>query len=113
VLGLQKLQVGRVELHKRLSNHETLGAGYSGLRSEAIRRASSLDALIGGALRTVESSLQPMTGRLPGPARHVATVAQSRIDDLHAKVGQFLATASSQSRPAASETPDKDDDSAS
>ena len=36
---------------------------------------------------------QPMTGRLPEPARHVATVAQARIDELHTKVSQFLASA--------------------
>jgi hypothetical protein len=107
VLGLQKLQVGRVELQKHLIRHETLGAGYSGLRSETLRRVSHLDALIGGALRTVESSLHPVTERLPGPARHVATVAQARIDDLHAKIGRFLAEAS---REAASPKADTDTD---
>jgi hypothetical protein len=34
-----------------------------------------------------------MTGRLPEPARHVASVAQARIDELHTKVSQFLASA--------------------
>ncbi|MGH9046797.1 MAG: hypothetical protein ACRDVW_05720 [Acidimicrobiales bacterium] len=93
VLGLQKLQVGRVELHKRLAGDDKLGAGYTGLRTEAFRRASQLDAVVGEALRTVESSLQPVTGLLPEPARHVATVAQSRIDELHAKVSHYLAAA--------------------
>jgi len=97
VLGLQKLQVGRVELQKRLVKNDTLADGYSGLRTQTLRRASKLDSLVGDALRTFESSLKPVTGRLPEPARHVASVAQARIDELHAKVSQYLASASSES----------------
>ncbi len=93
VLGLQKLQVGRVEIQKHLRNNDRFGATYSGLRTEAFRRASQVDAVVAEALRTVESSLQPVTGRLPEPARHAATIAQARIDELHAKVSQFLASA--------------------
>ncbi len=100
VLGLQKLQVGRVELHKRLAKNEAVSGRYSGLRSEALRRACQLDSLVGDALRSVESSLQPVAGRLPEPARHVASVAQARIDELHAKVSQFLASATSESSAA-------------
>ncbi|GEM_PF-2602307 len=105
VLGLQKLQVGRVELHKRLSGHETLGAGYTSLRTQALRQASKVDSVLSEAIRTLEASLQPVTGRLPGPARHVATVAQSRIDELHAKVTQYLASAAMETETAA---PEKD-----
>jgi hypothetical protein len=101
VLGLQKLQVGRVELQKRLAKNEALSGSYSGLRSEALRWATQLDSLVGDALRTVESSLQPVTGRFPEPARHVASVAQARIDELHAKISQFLASASAPTEPAA------------
>jgi hypothetical protein len=93
VLGFQKLQVGRVELQKRLAKNESLSGSYSGIRSEALRRATKIDSLVADALRTVESSLQPVTGRLPEPARHVASVAQARIDELHTKVSQFLASA--------------------
>jgi hypothetical protein len=93
VLGLQKLQVGRVELGKRLGKNESLASGYSGIRSETLRRASKIDSIVGGALRTVESSLHPMTARLPQPARHVASVAQARIDGLHTKVSHYLASA--------------------
>lgn len=96
VLGLQKIQVHRVELGKRLAKNETLAANYSGLRTETLRRASQLDSIVGGALKTVESSLHPVTGRLPQPARHVASVAQARFDELHAKVTQFLASASNE-----------------
>src|ERR1700733_7712546 len=71
VLGLQKLQVGRVELHKRLAKNESLAGGYASIRSEALRRASRIDTVVGDALHAVESSLHPVTGRLPGPARHV------------------------------------------
>jgi hypothetical protein len=94
VLGLQKLQVGRVELQKRLVKNDTLADGYSGLRTETFRRASKIDSLVTDALRSVESSLQPVTGRLPEPARHVASVAQARIDELHGKISQYLASAS-------------------
>ena len=89
VLGFQKLQVGRVELQKRLAKNENLSGSYSGIRSEALRQATKFDSLVAD----VESSLQPMTGRLPEPARHVASVAQARIDELHTKVSQFLASA--------------------
>ena len=100
VLGLQRLQVGRVELQKRLASHDTFGAGYGTLRAEALRRAAQADRLLTEALRTVETTLEPMTGRLPEPARHMATVAQSRIDEIHAKVSRHLADAS---RPAGSD----------
>jgi hypothetical protein len=96
VLGLQKLQVGRVELQKRLVKNDTLADGYSGLRTETLRRASKIDSLVTDALKSFESSLHPVTGRLPEPARHVASVAQARIDELHAKVSQYLASASSE-----------------
>src|ERR1039458_4779744 len=91
VLGLQKLQVGRVELHKRLAKNEAVSGRYSGLRSEALRRACQLAYLVSfffGGLGSVEPSPQPVAGRLPEPARHVASVAQARIDELHAKVSQ-------------------------
>jgi hypothetical protein len=100
VLGLQKLQVGRVELQKRLASNDRFGATYSGLRSEAFRRASQVDAAFGEVRRTVESSLQPVTGRLPEPARHVATIAQTRVDELHAKVSQYLASAANETKTA-------------
>ncbi len=93
VLGLQKLQVGRVELHRRLRTNDRLGPTYDTLRAQALRRASHLDALVGEALRTVESSLQPMAGRLPEPARQVASFAQGRIDEMHATLSRHLADA--------------------
>ncbi|MGH8996343.1 MAG: hypothetical protein ACRDYB_09995 [Acidimicrobiales bacterium] len=99
VLGLQKLQVGRVELQKRLAKNDAFGA-YSGLRSEAIRRAAQIDSLFTEAIRTVESTLNPVTDRLPGPAKHVATVAQARIDELHAKVSEHLAKAAAENAKA-------------
>ena len=101
VLGLQKLQVGRVELQKRLVKNEAVAGRYSGLRSVALRRACQFDSLVGDALRSVESSLQPVTGRLPEPARHVASVAQARIDEFLAKISQFLAPAAAE--PSAAE----------
>jgi hypothetical protein len=107
VLGLQKLQVGRVEIQKHLRNNERFGATYSGLRTQAFRRASQVDAVLGEALRTVESSLQPVTGRLPEPARHAATIAQARIDELHAKVSQFLASAAQTTTDATTTEPTK------
>jgi hypothetical protein len=93
VLGLQRLQVGRVELQKRLATHEVLGPRYQGLRAQALKRAGHLDAALTEARRTVEASLHPVTNRLPGPARHMATVAQTRIGELHSKVSQRLASA--------------------
>ncbi len=93
VLGLQRLQVGRVALSRRLASHETFGPGYLAVRTEAVRRAGQVDRLFTEALRTVESTLEPMAGRLPEPARQVATVAQRRFEELHAKVSQHLTDA--------------------
>jgi hypothetical protein len=103
VLGLQKLQVGRVELEKRLAKNDVLGGRYAGLRKEAFRQAGHLDAVFTEARRTIEASLHPVTGRLPEPARHVATVAQARFDELHAKVSHYLASAA---QAAESHSPD-------
>lgn len=99
VLGLQKLQVGRVELHKRLAGHEQVGATYTGLRSRALERASRLDGVVTEARRTIEASLHPVTGRLPGPARHAASVAQARIDELHGVFSRLLADAARREPP--------------
>jgi hypothetical protein len=104
VLGLQKLQVGRVELQKRVGKNEKLADGYSEFRTQALRRASKIDALVGDARRTFVSSLQPVTDRLPEPARHAASVAQARIDELHAKVSEYLASASSETPKAKTKT---------
>ena len=104
VLGLQKLQVGRVELQKRVGKNEKLADGYSEFRTQALRRASKIDALVGDARRTFVSSLQPVTDRLPEPARHAASVAQARIDELHAKVSEYLASASSETPTAKAKT---------
>ena len=104
VLGLQKLQVGRVELQKRVGKNEKLADGYSEFRTQALRRASKIDALVGDARRTFVSSLQPVTNRLPEPARHAASVAQARIDELHAKVSEYLASASSETPKAKTKT---------
>ena len=104
VLGLQKLQVGRVELQKRVGKNEKLADGYSEFRTQALRRATKIDALVGDARRTFVSSLQPVTNRLPEPARHAASVAQARIDELHAKVSEYLASASSETPKAKTKT---------
>jgi hypothetical protein len=104
VLGLQKLQVGRVELQKRVGKNEKLADGYSEFRTQALRRASKIDALVGDARRTFVSSLQPVTDRLPEPARHAASVAQARIDELHATVSEYLASASSETPKAKTKT---------
>jgi hypothetical protein len=104
VLGLQKLQVGRVELQKRVGKNEKLADGYSEFRTQALRRATKIDALVGDARRTFVSSLQPVTNRLPEPARHAASVAQARIDELHAKVSEYLVSASSETPTAKAKT---------
>ncbi len=93
VLGLQRLQVGRVALSRRLASHETFGPGYLAMRTEAVRRAGQVDRLFTEALRTVGSTLEPIAERLPEPARQVATVVQRRFDELHAKVSEHLADA--------------------
>jgi hypothetical protein len=61
--------------------------------TEAVCRAGQVDLLFTEALRTFESTLEPMSGRLPEPARQVATVAQRRFEELHAKVSQHLTDA--------------------
>jgi hypothetical protein len=93
VLGLQKLQVGRVEVQKRLAQNETFGAGYAGLRAEALRLVTQIEAFLAEALRTLESALEPVAGRLPDPARHVASVAQARVDGFQERISEYLASA--------------------
>jgi len=90
VLGLQKMQVGRVELQKRLAKNEAVGATYANLRAEALRRAGHLDGVFTEARRSLEASLHPVTEKLPEPARHVTTVAQARVDELHAKFSHYI-----------------------
>jgi hypothetical protein len=90
VLGLQRLQVGRVQLEHRLASDPALGPHVQAVRSHARRRVGQLEGVAAEVLRTIESTLQPIAQRLPEPARQIASVAQERLDEVHAKVRRHL-----------------------
>ncbi len=93
VLGLQRLQVGRVHLERRLADDPTFGPGYRAVRSSARRRAGQLEGVAAEVLHTVEATLRPVAQRLPEPARQIASVAQRQVESLHQVVRRHLAGA--------------------
>ena len=67
VLGLQRVQVQRVELQKSLLSKDfTLDEHLSSVRGELTKGVKQIDDLLENATQFVETSLQPLTAQLPG-----------------------------------------------
>jgi hypothetical protein len=92
VLCVQKLQVCRVELEKFLGLQRPEEGGRRPATQSAIDQARRVDGAIAVALRKVDATLDPMTQRLPGPARNITSSARSSVGGLHARVSQMLAS---------------------
>ena len=88
VLGVQRMQVHRVALQKHLP--EGLEARLGEMRAEVARRANHLDGILEGAMRQVESSLEPVEALLPGPAREMARLAHAGAQEVRTRLLDLL-----------------------
>ncbi|HUZ09999.1 MAG TPA: hypothetical protein VMU76_07515 [Acidimicrobiales bacterium] len=99
VLGMQKAQVQRLAIQKRLPEGlamqkrlpEGLEARLGEVRAEVARHAEELDELVLGAMRRVESSLEPIEALLPAPVRDVAKLAHTGAHQVRIRVRELLA----------------------
>lgn len=112
VLGVQRAQVQRVELQKRLASEldrgdpferlaDRIGDQFGELLVETIEEARSavtagvqqLDELFEEAGRFVEGALQPIGEQLPPPVREIAQRAQDGAKELGSQIRGLLTSA--------------------
>lgn len=85
VLGLQRAQVQRVELQKRLQALE-VDVNLPELRTEVARQVKVIDALVEEAFRFVETSIEPIEDQLPDAARELARRAHEQARDVRSQL---------------------------
>jgi len=94
VLGLQRAQVRRHDLAKRLAEpraqvENTLGD----VRGELSRRVKDVDERIEGVIGKLESAWEPVEERLPAQARSLAQQARSQAREARHQIRTLLPTA--------------------
>jgi len=92
VLGLQRVQVQRVELQKLLSKDFTLDEHLSTVRSEVTKGVLQLDDLLENATQLVETSLQPLTSQLPGKVTVFSSRAFEQTRGVRSQIRQRVAS---------------------
>ena len=92
VLGLQRVQVQRVELQKLLSKDFTLDEHLSTVRSEVTKGVLQLDDLLENATQFVETSLQPLTSQLPGKVTVFSSRAFEQTRGVRSQIRQRVAS---------------------
>jgi len=94
VLGLQRAQVRRQDLAKRLAEprdqvENTLGD----VRGELSRRVKDVDERIEVVIGRLESAWEPVEERLPSQARSLAQQARSQAREARQQIRTLLPTA--------------------
>ena len=93
VLGVQRAQVHRVELRRRLRRdlgELDLGERLEDARSAVTAAVEQLDQLLEEAGRLVEDALQPIEAHLPGQVRALAQRAQGQARGLRSQVRSLI-----------------------
>ena len=93
VLGVQRAQVQRVELQKRLGRDLRdldLGERLEGARSVVTAGVEQLDGLLEEAGRFVEGTLQPIEAQLPPQVRAFAQRAQDQARGLRSQIRSLV-----------------------
>jgi hypothetical protein len=92
VLGYQRAQVQRVELHNRLSKDFSLDEHLDGVRVELTKGIAQLDDLVESATQFIESSMQPLEQQLPTPITQLATKAFEQSREVRSQIRQRVAS---------------------
>ncbi|MHB1585329.1 MAG: hypothetical protein ACYCU7_02605 [Acidimicrobiales bacterium] len=89
VLGVQRAQVHRAELQKRLGRDvldADLAGRLGGARSALSAGVEQLDVLLEEAGRFVEDTLQPIEAQLPPQVRAIAQLAQDQARGIRSQL---------------------------
>jgi len=93
VLGIQRAQVQRAELQKRLGldlGDAALGGRLDGARSALAAGVEQLDVLLEEASRFVEDTLQPIEAQLPPQVRAIAQLAQDQARGIRSQIRSLV-----------------------
>ena len=89
VLGFQRAQVQRVELQNRINkgfNIPTPEKGLSDVRNVVNRQVRTIDEIVEGAVKFIESSLEPLEEQLPGAAKELAKKAHEQAREVRGRI---------------------------
>ena len=89
VLGLQRAQVQRVELQKKLKDLD-MEVNVDDVRAEFGRQVKLVDGLIEEAFRFMETSIEPLEEQLPDGARQLAKRAHEQARDVRSQVRTLM-----------------------
>ena len=90
VLGVHKAQEQRVAARDLLSKDPGIEARLGEIRAEVGRHAGEVDALVDGAIRRLEATVEPFEAQLPAPLREVTKLAHTGARQVRAKIAELL-----------------------
>ncbi len=93
VLGYQRAQVQRVELQNRLSKDLSLDQRLVEVRQGVTKGIHQIDDLAESAVQFVETTLQPLEGRLPSSLTVVTTKAREQAREVRIQIRQRVRAA--------------------
>jgi ElaB/YqjD/DUF883 family membrane-anchored ribosome-binding protein len=94
VLGFQRAQVQRVELQSRLAKTvPSFEGGIKDVRAQVTRQAKSIDDIVEGAVKFIESTLQPIEAQLPAPARDAVKKAHEQAREIRSQIRELVVPA--------------------
>ena len=88
VLGYQRVQVQRVELKNKLSQDLALDQRIGGVRQGVAKGINQIDGMAESATNFVESTLQPLEGRLPASVTQVTARAREQAREVRTQIRQ-------------------------
>jgi hypothetical protein len=88
VLGYQRVQVQRVELKNKLSQDLSLDQRLGDVRQGVAKGIHQIDGLAESATNFVESTLQPLEGRLPASVTQLTTKAREQAREVRTQIRQ-------------------------
>lgn len=92
VLGLQRAQVQRQALRKKMDNGE-LDSVLSGLRHNVGRSVHEVDAALEQGIRQVEAAVKPIEQQLPSPVRELLVQGHTQARELRSQIRQLVESA--------------------
>jgi nitrogen fixation/metabolism regulation signal transduction histidine kinase len=91
VLGVQRAQVRRHELVKRLAEPRTQIEGALGeARGEFTKRVKEVDTAVEEVIGRLEATLEPIEGRLPAQARDLVKQARTQAREARQQLRTLL-----------------------
>jgi len=91
VLGVQKAQVRRQELVKKLAEPRTqIEATLGDARGEITKRVKEVDTVVEDVIGRLEASLEPIEGKLPTQARDLVKQAHSQAREARQQLRTLL-----------------------